>query len=219
MADSDELIPGTITRITRQRKKQERVSIYLDGRFAFGIHQDLLLEFELRKGVPLDVELQRRLLSADEHVRARIRAFDLLSYRSRTAYELLQRLRRAGYSDAAAESAVARLKELDMLDDYGFARDYAEARLANKGYGPHRIKMELRSRGVDRQIIDDVVSQQFSNPDVEIEQALVFARKRMPRLVREPDKHKRRKRLYDALVRRGYSSDVISRVVAECLDS
>ncbi len=217
MMETDELSPGTVTRIARQKKNQERVSIYLNGAFAFGLHQDVLIQHELRKGLHLDVDRQRRLLASDEHIRARGRAFDLLAYRSRSALELSRRLKRDGFSDDSIEATMIRLRELRMLDDVGFARDYVRSRLANKGYGRHRIAAELRMRGIDRHTIDQVIAHQFEDDDVELEHARAFAMKRLPRLEREPDAARRRKKLYDALMRRGYDSDIVSRVIAECL--
>lgn len=214
-----DLRPGIITRIARQKKDPQRVSIFIDGSFAFGVHQEVLLEHELRKGVRLSVDAQRQAVLADDRVRARMRAFDLLGYRSRSAYELMQRLRRDGFNEASIEAAVTRLRELGYIDDKSFARDFAASRLASKGYGPHRIARELRSRGVDGAIIDEVVADQFANGDIELVEARAFARKRMPRLEREQDPLKRRKKLYDALMRRGYSSDVIRRVLDECLEA
>lgn len=219
MKEDRDLAPGTITRLVRQKKNPERVSVYLDGAFAFGIHQDVLLEAELRKGVSLSVDQQRGLLQSDEKLRARSRALDLLAYRSRSSVELSRRLRRDGFSDASIDAALHRLGELGMLDDRSFAEEFAASRIANKGYGPHRIAAELRARGIQSEIIEQVVDRQFEDDTLELEQARQFVARRLPRLERETDPVKRRRKLYDALMRRGYTSDVVRRVIDESLSA
>lgn len=215
MKENPELTPGTVTRIARQKKDPQRVSVYIDGMFAFGVHQDVLLEHELRKGAQLSVEAQRDLVLADERIRARTRAFDLIAYRSRSSHELTQRLRRDGFEESAIEAALARVRELGYIDDRAFAREFASSRLASKGFGPHRIARELRARGIDGRIVDDVIAELFADDDTELNEAQAFARKRMPRLERETETMKKRKKLYDALMRRGYSADVVRRVLDE----
>ena len=215
MAEIAELKAGTVTRIARQVKKQERVSIFLDGSFAFGIHQDVLLDFEVGKGVQLDVPTQRKMIAADERLRALGRAFELLAYRNRSGFELRQRLRRAEYSDPAIDGALDRLAELNLIDDRCFAETYAEARFSHKGYGPHRIAMELRMRGIDRDIIDAVIAERLSDGEAQLERARAFAEKRLGRIRRETDPRKQRQRLYNALLRRGYDSEIISHVIEE----
>lgn len=210
-----ELAPGTITRLARQTKNQRRVSVYLDGAFAFGLYEDVVLQLGLRKGVDLSVAQQQEALSADERLRARQKAMDLLAYRARSSFELRRKLARAGFSDDAIADATSRLQELDLIDDRAFATQYAESRFRAKGYGPMRIAAELRARGIDRTLIDDVIAAQFSVDDAEVDAARAFAETRMARLSHEPDAARRRKKLYDALVRRGHSSDVIRRVLDE----
>src|SRR5690625_6396285 len=82
-----ELAPGRVTRLARQKKDPYRVSLYLDGAFAFGMHQDLILEFEIVKGIELDGETQRRIIRRDEGQRARSRAIGLRAHRARSSAE------------------------------------------------------------------------------------------------------------------------------------
>lgn len=211
----DELNPGTVTRLAQQRKNADRVSVFIDGAFAFGVHRDVLLTCPLREGEAISVELQRAALAEDEKQRAKSRALDLIAYKARSADELRRRLSRDGFSDVAAEGAVARLRELGYIDDRHFAQDYAEARFKNKGYGPARIRRELRARGVEDNIIEQALSIDLFREDALLEQARAHAEKRMPRLEREGDALKRKKKLYDSLVRRGFSSATIWRVIDE----
>jgi len=212
-----ELAPGRVTRLARQKKDPYRVSLYLDGAFAFGMHQDLILEFEIVKGIELDVETQRRIIRRDEVHRARSRAIGLLAYRARSSAELRRRLLRYDYAEESVDEAIEKIREAGLIDDAAFARDYAHARFANKGYGPARVRSELIARGVPRSAIDQAIDEAFSDHEAIAEAALAFAQKRQPSLQREADPLKRRKKLFDALRRRGFPTDVIGKVIAETL--
>ena len=205
---------GTVTRVAQQKRDADRVSIYLDGAFAFGLTVDVAMKAGLRKGRHLSVEEQDALVAEDERVRARIAALDYLSYKARTEMEVERKLREKGFGEIAIAEAVTRLGELGYLDDEAYARAYARARLSGRGHGPTRIRADLRKRGVANGLIDRVL-EDVVEPDELLEQARRHAQKRWPRLQREEDPYKRRKKLGDYLRRRGFSFDLIRRVIEE----
>ena len=90
--------------------------------------------------------------------------------------------------------------------DEAYARGYAESRLARR-FGPQRIVRELRRRGITSALAERAVAEAASVEDI-VDKATTLARTRVARLANEKDVHRRRKKLYDFLVRRGYSSDV-----------
>lgn len=209
---------GTVSRIAQQRKNPERVSIYIDGAFAVGVHRDVLLEHPLRKGEEVTSEKLAHMVLADEFIRARKRALDLLAYRPRTERELRDRLTRDGFSDGPVRSAVARMLELGYVDDASFAMDFAASRFRSRGYGRHRLERELRTRGIAPAIAQEAAQAAIGEGDDEYDRALEFARKRLRTLMVETDPRKRRRKLFDALMRRGYGPDLIRRISDEVLE-
>ncbi len=208
------LQPGTVTRLAGQQKNPQRVSVFIDGVFAFGVHVDLVVEFGLHKGQALSVEAQQRIVEADRARVARGVALVYLGYRARTEHEVRQKLARSGFDEAVAEPTVARLRELGYLDDAAYARAYVEARFRNRGYGPGRLRSDLRRRGVARGLIDAVLEALVDQEDM-LEAARSHAEKRWPRLAAEADPFKRRRKLTQYLLRRGFSYETARRVVEE----
>ncbi|MCH8961348.1 MAG: RecX family transcriptional regulator [Bacteroidetes bacterium] len=206
--------PGTVTRLAGQQKNPQRVSVFIDEAFAFGVHGDLVVEFGLYKGQALSVEEQQRIVEADRERAARVVALDYLGYRARTEHEVRQKLARSGFDEAVAERTVARLRERGYLDDEAYARSYVQARFRNRGYGPGRLRSDLHRRGVARGLIDAVLEALVDQEDM-LEAARRHAEKRWPRLAAEADAFKRRKKLSEYLVRRGFSYDTARRVVEE----
>ncbi len=207
-----DLRPGTVTRLARQKRDAERVSVFIDGAFAFGLALDLVVRAGLRKGQPLTVPEQQALLDDEERLKAKAAALDYIAYQARTETEVRRRLERKGFPPPVADEAVERMRELGYLDDDAYARAYARGRLAGRGHGPQRIRNDLRKRGVAPRTIDAVLEDVVAPDDLR-ETALRHGRKRWLRLAREEDPRKRRKKLSDFLVRRGYDFDLIREVV------
>ncbi len=214
--DGDEperdLRPGAVTRLAQQKRDAERVSVFIDGAFAFGLALDLVARAGLCKGQVLSVDEQQALLDDEERLRAKAAALDYIAYQARTEEEVRRKLTRKGFAEAAAEEAVARMQELGYLDDEGYARAYTRGRLAGRGHGPQRIRNDLRRRGVAPKTIDAVLDEVVEADDLR-ETALRHGRKRWLRLASEDDPRKRRKKLSDFLVRRGYGYDLVREIV------
>ncbi|MBE2185413.1 MAG: RecX family transcriptional regulator [Rhodothermales bacterium] len=201
------LAPGTVTRLVAQQHDAERVSVYLDDAFAFGVHRDLVLEHGLRKGLMLDVAAQDALVAADRRLRARSTALGFLAHRARTRREVADRLRRDDHPDDVIDEVLVWLDERSLLDDAAYAKQYAESRQRSQGYGPARVRQELARRGVAKADAEEAVSETF-DPDDVAAMAREQAEKRLPQVLREPDRQKRRRKLFDFLVRRGFPYDV-----------
>jgi regulatory protein len=123
------------------------------------------------------------------------------------------RLRRRGAPSDVADDVVADLTARGYLDDEAFARHWVAAR-APRGYGPARLRAELRARGVDTALIEAALA--GVSDDGELERARAVASRRLPALQRG-DRARAAARLRDHLLRRGYPASVVTRVVRECV--
>ena len=119
---------------------------------------------------------------------------------------------RRGAPASVAAEVLADLTARGYLDDAAFARHWVATRSA-RGYGPARLRAELRARGVAGSLVDAALAAQG---DDEVERARAVARRRLPALQRA-DRTRAAARLRDHLVRRGYSAAIVSRVVRESL--
>ncbi len=205
-----------MTSVQVQKRDAERVSVFIDGAFAFGLTLDLAVREGLRKGLRLTVAEQERILEAEERFRARRAALDYIAHQARTEGEVRRKLRTKGFAEGAVEEAVARMRELGYLDDAAYTRAYVRGRLAGRGHGPQRLRADLRRRGVAPKVIDEALDE-LVEPDDLRETALRHGRRRWLRLAREADPQRKRKKLADFLARRGYGYDLI-REVTEVLE-
>ena len=203
----------TITKLAAQKNDTSRASVFLDGEFAFGVHQDLVLEHGLCKGRTLSLDERRAIEEEDAVMRAKAKAMRYVARRARTKEEVRRKLREKDYPEHAVEAAVARLKELDYLDDAEYAREYMRSRFRSKGYGPVRLRRELKQRGVERHQIEDAML--LLDEEEVRDAAREHAQKRWPRLADEEDPRRRRQKLKGYLRRRGFSYDTIRRAADE----
>jgi len=210
------LQPGTITRLVAQKKDPNRVSVHLDGAFAFGVHVDLVLAYELAKGKALNVvtqeQLKEQLREQDQVLQARKRAWEYVARRPRTRDEVTRMLDRAEYAPEVIEETLAYFEDKGEIDDVAYAEAYASERFRLKGHGPMRIRRDLRKKGVPDKAIEPALDALVATADL-AEAARAHAEKRWPRVAREEDPRRRKKKLSDYLRRRGFSYDIIRPIV------
>jgi len=108
---------------------------------------------------------------------------------------------------------VADLTARGYLDDEAFARHWVATRSA-RGYGPTRLRAELRARGVAAALVEAALA--GLNDESELERARAAARRRLPALQRG-DRARAAARLRDHLLRRGFAASMVARVVRECV--
>lgn len=204
--------PGTITSLERQSKNKNRISVFIDDAFAFGIHQDVLLQHMLYVGLELDLPTIQELQYADQLIRAKTAAIHFLSYRARTEHEIRDKLRQKGFELTIIDTVIQRLHELSYIDDDSFVMNYVRDRLNRKGHGPIRLKADLRKLGINQEQVDKALAEVADYARI-VDKAHEQARKRIKRLQKEKDPFKKRRKLYDFLLRRGHTVDTVKEVL------
>src|SRR3990172_10739486 len=142
-----------ITAVEYQRKRPDRVNVYLDGAFEFVVAARVAEEAGLRRGLRLSAEEVRRLRDQDQAHRAYESALGFLSYRPRSEAEVRQSLQRKGFLAEEVEAAVQRLQGAGLLDDAAFARFWVENRDAFSPRGGRALRAELRQKGLGDETI------------------------------------------------------------------
>lgn len=205
------LVP-TITRLVRQAHDASRISIFVDGEFAFGISAALAAELGLAAGKELSDADLKRIDATSTVEREYERVLKLLTARAHARAELLRKLEARGVDAVVARQAVARAEADGYVDDDRFARDFARQGRDLKGWAPARARLELRRRGVDPDTIDGALAAVYSEADL-LEIAVRLARLRARRISGE--RESRRRRLAGFLARRGFATDICRRAVDE----
>lgn len=146
---------GTITALVMQKRNKERVNVFLEGEFAFGLTLNEALH--LKKGQFLSDQEIDRLKANDEIDVARESALHYLSFRPRSSGEVRSNLSGKGFSETAIETVIARLEDVGLLNDEEFCRLWVNSRDQSKPRGKIALRYELRQKGVDDSLIDAIL--------------------------------------------------------------
>lgn len=203
-----------ITRLVVQKKDKQRVNVYLDDEFAFGLA--LALAIHLKVGQLLDEEQIAILQDKDAYQKALARALDYLTRRPRSHYEIKQYLLKKELSPIHLQAVLTRLTELNLLDDLVFAHYWIENREAFRPRGEYALRYELRQKGVSETIIDTALSEVEID---EVESAYRVAQKKQRRWSGIENKWTLQQKVGSYLSRRGFGWDVIREVTQRLWDA
>lgn len=199
-----------LTRITTT--KRGRYALFLDGEFAFSLDEDTFAQAALHTGDELDDARVAALRRQSDTRRALDKAMDLLALRDHAAGELYQKLCRK-FDPHTAAATVARVGELGLLDDAGFARRRA-AELLRKRKSRREILQDLAAKGIDRDTAAaalDALAPDGGDEDPDLASARALVQKQYARKLAEG----KTQQVMAALARRGFSHSVIRAAVEE----
>lgn len=139
--------------------------------------------------------------------RATKRAMHLLEKMDRTEYKLREKLSEGGYPDEAIEDAIGYVKRYHYLDDERYARNYVF--LAQDRKSRKKLSIELYQRGIKKELIDRILEEEYDADEEKQICQLLEKRGFDPKTCSE----KERQRLYQFLLRRGFQSSDICKVM------
>lgn len=199
------LIMDTITAIEDQKRRKDRVNVFLGGSFAFSLDREVVQQQGLCPGQSLSDSQIDELVRVDLFGKCLEAALHLLSYRPRSEAEIRQRLYRR-FEKETIDRVVLHLQERQIVDDAAFARFWTENRESFSPRSKRLLKMELRRKGIDSEVVDEVLG------GVDDEESAYRAAQRKGHNLGK-DYETFRQKLGAFLGRRGFSYDVINRTI------
>lgn len=202
-----------------ERTKRGKYALFIEGEFVFSVSDEQLVKDHLKAGntvTPADLDgIKWR---ADEHF-AKERALNLLSARSYTKKGLYHKLIEK-VDPQIAEKTVARMEELGLLNDEEYGRRKAADLYHLKHYGRRRVTDILVEKGIERALAVEI-AEELEPQDMEDALYTIVERKYARILDEATDKqdlYKRKARVQNALLRKGYSYEEVGRVVRRYLE-
>ena len=198
-----------VTDLKQGVKNPNRVNVFINDKYEFSLDLKQVVDYKLKVGKVLSEEELAELRRASEFGKLYQRTLEWVLTRPRSVRETKDYLNKkifekkldAKYIDLIVE----RLIDKKYLDDRKFAEFYVENRFVKKGVSQKRLRIELMKKGVDKEIIEEVLGGR--NDEEEIRKIV---------------KKKRAKyddeKLIAYLCRQGFSYDLVKSVVAESSD-
>jgi regulatory protein len=153
--------------------------------------------------------------AADPDAVARAIALRKLAVSARSRSELQSALSSRKVPADAARRVLDRLQEVGLIDDQQFAKNWVESRQVRRHLSRSVLRRELQSKGLAREQID--LALEAVGREEELRAARTLAAKKLSSMAAQPREVQRR-RVAGALGRRGFNSDIVSRVLADLLD-
>ena len=147
-----------ITAIKAQVKTDNRVSVFVDGKYSFSLTLDQLLSEKLKKGLDLDDSEIIRLKKLSDEGKLKQRTLEWVLGRLHSTKEFRDYLYHKKAGKDLIDAWVGEFTDKNYLDDEAFARWFAENR-RRKNKSNRAITSELYSKGISSVTIQRVVAE------------------------------------------------------------
>ncbi|WP_326906594.1 regulatory protein RecX [Sedimentibacter sp. MB31-C6] len=203
-----------ITKIEYQKNNKDRVNIYLNDEFGFGLDLNIMIKYSLSKNMELDDEFISEILIAEDKNKAYNYAISILSRRAKSEKELRLKMSQKGYENEYIDFTIDKLKQNKYIDDSDYSERFILDKLNFSKYGKLKIREALYNKGIDKQIIDEKLI--LISSEDEFKRSYELAEKKLKSLSKL-DSQKKRIKLYNFLINKGFEYDTVKKVVSELL--
>jgi regulatory protein len=194
-----------ITALKLQKRNHQRVNVYLDGEFAFGVSRILVAWLAVDQNISDEKIAQLKQQDGDEA--AYQQALKFLNYRQRSQSEVRKNLEAHEVPEQIITSVLERLQANGLVNDRSFAQNWVDNRSEFHPRGKRALVVELRQRGLDAEAIDQAVEA------IDEEQLAYQAALKQVRKLDADEWQEFRTKLTNFLLRRGFNYGVINPVV------
>jgi Uncharacterized protein conserved in bacteria len=206
------MVEREITGIQVQKRNPERVNLYLDGEYAFGLSR--IVAAWLHTGQHLSEEKINNLRNQDGFEVAYQRALTMLNYKQRSSHEIRQKLNEKGFSPEQIDTVLEKLEHAGLVADGKFAEQWVENRNTFHPRSRRLIRLELLQKGIAAEEIDKALVGSAEDAELATQAAMQQIRK-----YSGLEWEDFRKKLSAYLLRRGFSYGTVAPVVRSVWES
>ena len=194
---------SVITSIKQQAKKENRINVYLDNKFGFGIDLDNFVLAGLKVGQELTDEEIETIVKKAEFQKTLDKLLRFATLRPRSTKEVRDWFYKKKVHESIQNQLLEKLINLELLDDKKFALWWIDQRNSFKPRSKRLLSMELSQKGIDRETISEIMEESTID---EYQVALKLATKKS-RLDKE--------KMVGYLSRKGFSWEIVEKVIGE----
>ena len=193
---------GKITQV--EEKGKNFYNIYVDGEFFLKILKETFFKCNLKVNSEIsEQDLLKIIFNANNDICYNT-AVNYVSIYYKTSKEIKDYLLKKGFEEETIEIAIQKLKEYNFINDFVYAENFIKY---TTGKGEKYIKFQLKNKGVDEKIINELLENR--DDSIELENANNMAQKY---LKNKEMSDKTIKGLYTNLLGKGFSYGIIKKV-------
>lgn len=207
-----------IVRITTQKNNKERFNIYVDRgngeEYGFSVDQDVLIEFQLRKGTQYSEEELKEILHKDEIKKSYNMSLNYLSFRMRSEKEIKDYLISKSYQVEIVDIVITKLRNNHYVNDMEFAKAFVRSRIKSSTKGPLMLRQELQKKGISETNIQEGLKEFRIEKQLEV--AMYFAEKNKGQK-KGLSEYQVKQKIGQALIAKGFSLELVKTALAKIL--
>lgn len=195
-----------VTDIRQAVKNQNRVNVFVNGKYAFSLDLAQLVDLKLKIGKEITEDELAEYKRLSEFGKLYQRTLEWVLTRPRSVKEAEDYLYKKIYEKKLEKNylnnIIEKLKSRNYLDDEKFAEWYVENRFVKKGVSERRLRMELMKKGIGGEAVEKALRGSGRNDEEEVRK--IIAKKR----ARYDDE-----KLIQYLCRQGFSYELVQNLV------
>ena len=188
-----------LTRIVQQEKRQDRYSVFVDGKYSFSLSESALLDSRLVVGQELGTDDLKhwKQESADDKIMGN--ALRYAAMRLRSTWEVEQYLKRKNASPALVDKILSKLSNINLLNDEAFAKAWVANRSLLRPTSKRKLQQELKAKRISEEVINVTLSEDQAVDDRTALREMIAKKRNLSKYKTEPLK------LMQYLARQGFN--------------
>ncbi len=186
-----------ITAIKQQVKNSQRVSIFVDEKYSFSLSLDELVAQKLKKDQELSLADVKKLKKISDDGKLRARSLEWLLNRPHSIREFKDYLYRKKADPELTTALVQEFSDRKYLDEPKFGQWLIELH-QRRGKSNRAIRAELFKKGLDRELIDELMQEDGGSEEQRLKE-LIAKKRKASRYQKDP------KKLAQYLVAQGFN--------------
>lgn len=208
-------LKNKITKIEIQKKRKDRVNIFLNEEYSFSCSAELIFSHSLKKGMDIDKEYLKGIIDEENYMKCKNDGLKAIERSYKTEKEVITKLIKKEYNEENIKRTIEFLRQYDFVNDYKYADLYIKEKI--KKQGKKKIKYELLKKGIEESIINDNLNN--ISDEHEILTMNTLARKKYSILIKsEENSIKLYNKLFNYLARLGYNNSLIIEVIKRVMN-
>lgn len=206
-----------ITDYKIQKNNEEKMNVYVDGEYKFSMSVDSFLSEGLYKGLEITEKQIEEIKVRDGSKLAYIQIVSTLNYGMKTEKEMIDKLKEKGYEEDAIRKAIMKAKDYNLINDDYYIELYIKTKAIPAKWGEQKIISNLYKKGININNIKLKIAEMYDEEN-KYDNAYSLAIKKL-KTIKESDVNKKKQKLNQFLLGKGYSYEIVSKVIKNILNN
>ena len=200
-----------ITKLERQKHNKNRVSVFVDDDYAFSVSDELIIEYKIALNMDVTLLPLNEIMEEDNYKTCLAVAFKHIAISDKSKKQLYDHLIKKAFPVESVERVIARLKELNYIDDLALAKTFVEH---SSKSGIMALTAKLQQKGIASEIIEMALENE--SDELQEEKALNLAKKQMYKY-NKLSNYEQKQKLNAFLFRHGFVGEVRCAVIEKLI--